>query len=223
MNKGIGYVIALVLAILGSLIGIHLVSTVDTLKKENFALSKDKEIRTQSLLVERKRSGELSAKVEALNVDYKGAKALLHSKDDYLVQIVRDYEIKLKDLRTAVNVKSSIEREIKTQLRNSSLKKLSPKGTNLNDSSIDVKTFEYIDEWTTVKGIIKGDSITIRPTFKNDQDILTHMQRIKKRYWLDFFPPKQMMVEVINRNPYSSVYSLKAIVSNPRKKFLGIF
>lgn len=209
-SKG-GYVIALVIAILASLLGIHLVTRLDTLTKENQALSQNKKLGSQILTIEKKKTGELSAKVEALNVDYKGAKALLHSKDEYLVHIVRDYEIKLKNLRTAVNVQTKLETQIVTVI----------KDTVIQDTT--VRKISYEDPWFSVHGIIKGDKIALVPSFRNEQEIITHMERTKKRFMLDFFPPKQMVVEVINKNPHCTVHSLKAVVSNPRKKIFGLF
>jgi hypothetical protein len=221
MIKGAGFVVIIILLVIASLIGITLVATNDKLKSENEALSKDKILTNQKLIVEKKRSGQLSAKNVALNINLAGTKALLEAKDDYLLRLVNDYDIKPKNLRTAVNVKSKLEAEITAKLDDSVINKLDPLGLPID--TVKVKIFHYKDDWLTARGIIRGDSIMIQPTFKNDQDIITHMERKEKRAWWDLLPGKQLMVEVVNRNPYSSVTSLKAIVSTPRKKILGIF
>jgi flagellar basal body-associated protein FliL len=187
-------------------------------------LSKQLEIKTNKL-------GQEKAKTVVLETNNKELHEILKADNSedraFMMRTLKEFGIKIKDIKNVTNLKVESSGQFIAVTRDSITETIRKglRGYPLDTVKSTVKVFHYRDTlgWFDMNGVITADSIRVTPTFYNDFDVAIHSEKIPKRYFLDLFPPKHTVAEVVNRNPYTKTKDLRTIVRKPRQKFLGIF
>jgi hypothetical protein len=189
----------ILLGIAGAVI-YFLLNSIEKVKEQKAALMMDKIIASDSLVKVVDELGREHAKAYVLEVTNNGLNALIDSKDQYILNILNQNDIKKKNLLSATHLETVTKKTFTIPLK-----------PNPSDSIPFRKQIEYSDPWFSISGLVTSDSVTITPAFLNTQDIIFHRERRKKKYLFDWIRPKVLTAEVINHNPYSSTKSLKVV------------
>jgi len=162
---------------------------------------RDKVTKGESALkLERDKTGALHAKMDAtLTSVYE-----LKNSQDSTIQELRKEVGNVKKLVSSIRFSGSTGGTFTGDVTNNT--------TLINGDTVRVQEMEYKDEWFSFKGRVVDNKYSVTPRFRNEYAVNT--------FWGKggLFKEPTLQVEVISKNPYTDVTSMKPIVVPPRKK-----
>jgi len=156
----------------------------------NFRITQD------TLTFIRAKNGDMMARIEALQFSEKELKT--YNKD--LTKRLKERDIRIKDLQTALNISSQTEVDI-TIPRRDTMIKLQP-----------VSMGTYKDKWNSLTGVITKDSINFRFSATDSLYIYHHIQ--KHKFLCIRWGKKAEWWDISNKNPFIKISGFKVVQVN---------
>lgn len=141
-----------------------------------------------------------AASVQALNLTVSEYKK--YRVED--AALIRDMGIKLKRALSAANVETSTDVTVNAPVKDSVIQSGTP-GTPPDT----VQTFKWRDQWVSVAGIIRKDSVSCSVHSEDSLSIVAH--RVPRKFLFIRWGTKAVRLEVVSKNPHTSIQSAEYI------------
>lgn len=171
--------------------------------------------------------GQEKTKVSVLLVNEKSLANMLSDQNNTFAKTLRDLKIDMKALQSVTNLKVTSSGQFVTVTRDTIVERIEKKliGKQIVTDTIQEKltliSYKEPNGWFDMSGSIHGDTMKFEPVFYEEFDVAIYEEKINKRYWLDFFPPKHTVATVQSKNPYARTNDVKIIVKEKERK--GLF
>lgn len=169
--------------------------------------------------------GRLISTISVIEVDRNTVRALSQTQgsfiNDQLRQISKDQRELKKIARTmkgATTIHVEAKGDFLAVMQDTVIltegRKYRGDSVRYDSARVFAKTFNYKDKsgFFEIKGTVSNDTMYFSPVFRDKINFVSYRQKIPKRYFFDWFRPKQTVINYKSENPHSTLLNFQQVI-----------